>query len=411
VRGWARKLVLRGTRPILWFVPTFRDRLLATLRAVEPVLGGYHRAMVVRWLCAILVITGCGAGRARPIPPREPARPLDASFFARPANDGGPMMRVHLIDIGQGMATLVEFSCAAILIDTGGESHRRFDSTHNLMNYLRAFFASRPDLDETLALLVLTHPHIDHTRGAPIVINEFTVQNLVTDGHVTSSGGREQRVAISTARRKGIPSQAVHTRAVPPGGLTSPVIDPVACPDGDPDIRVLWGALDKDANLNNHSVVVRISLGEASILITGDLELDGIAGLLAKHRGTQVLDVDVYQVGHHGSYNATTIELLRAMTPKLALIACGPHDRRSTWTAWAYGHPRAVTIELLEQALARAPPRPAVVVPVASGTKRFEGWQITAPIYASPWDADVIVTMFADGRITARTRRQAGGSR
>jgi competence protein ComEC len=365
--------------------------------------------MVVHWICAILVVAGCGAGRAQPIPPREPPRPLDASFFEPPPGaDGTPMMRVHLIDIGQGMATLVEFSCAAILIDTGGESHRRFDSTRNLMTYLRAFFDSRPDLDETLALLLLTHPHIDHTRGAPIVLNEFTVQNLVTDGHVTSSGGKEQRIAINTAKRKRIPSQAVHASAVPPGGLTSPIIDPVACPDGDPDIRVLWGAVDKDDNLNNHSVVVRISLGQASILITGDLEFDGIDGLLAKHRGTQVLDVDVYQVGHHGSYNATTEELLRAMTPKLALIACGPHDRRSTWTAWAYGHPRAVTIELLEQALAGAPPRRPTVVPVASAAKHFEGWQITAPIYASSWDSDVIVTMFADGQITTSTRRQTG---
>ena len=55
-------------------------------------------------------------------------------------------MRVHLIDIGQGAATLVEFSCGAILIDTGGESHRRYDSTESLMTYLKAFFKTRPDL-------------------------------------------------------------------------------------------------------------------------------------------------------------------------------------------------------------------------------------------------------------------------
>lgn len=360
----------------------------------------------MRWLCLILVLAGCGAGRARPIPPRPLPRPLDASFFEPAASDGkAPKMRVHLIDIGQGAATLVEFSCGAILIDTGGEAHRRFDSTSNLMSYLQAFFASRPDLNETLALLVLTHPHIDHTRAAPIIIGELTVQNLVTDGHTTSSGGKEQRTAINAAKRKNIPSQVVHASSVPAGGLTSAIIDPVACPDGDPDIRVLWGAVDKDDNYNNHSVVVRISLGKSSIMITGDLEIFGIDGLLAKHRGTQVLDVDVYQVGHHGSYNATTTELLSALTPKLALIACGPHDRKSTWTAWAYGHPRAVTIDLLEKALARATPRAAVVVPVAAGAKKFEGWEITAPIYTSAWDSDVIVTMFADGRIETRARR------
>jgi beta-lactamase superfamily II metal-dependent hydrolase len=33
----------------------------------------------------------------------------------------GDAMRLHVIDVGQGDATLVEFPCAAILVDTGGE--------------------------------------------------------------------------------------------------------------------------------------------------------------------------------------------------------------------------------------------------------------------------------------------------
>lgn len=370
-------------------------------------------ARVMRLLILVALVLGCGSNRARPLPPRSFPPALDAQFFAEAEGREGKM-RVHLIDIGQGAATLVEFSCAAILIDTGGEQHRRYDSTEHLVEYLRQFFKSRPDLDDTLALLVLTHPHIDHTRGAGVVLGEFAVQHLVTDGLTTSSGGPQQRAAISRAKAKGIPHQAIANTQVPAGGLTGPVIDPVACPDGDPDIRVLWGAVERGSvrwdgkafdNLNNHSVVVKITLGKTSLLVTGDLEEDGIAALLAKHRGTAVLDSDVYEVGHHGSYNATTTQLLAAVSPKLALIACGPHDRKSTWTGWAYGHPRAVTIELLEQALASAAPRPAVTVAVATGAKKFEGWQIAAPIYATGWDSDVLVTMYSDGRLVTRTRR------
>ena len=363
----------------------------------------------------MILAIGCAPSRARPIPPRLPPPPLDASFFEVAATEGsGPRMRVHLIDVGQGAATLIEFSCAAILIDTGGEEGRRYDSTQSLMDYLHAFFASRPDLNDTLALLVLTHPHIDHTRAAPVVFGEFAVSNLVTNGLVESSGGKQQRSAIKTAKAKHIGIQAVSANEVPAGGLTSAVIDPVACPDGDPDIRVLWGAVDKSRvrwspkefeNLNNHSVVVRVALGKSSIVITGDLEEDGIHELLAKQSSSGVLDVDVYQVGHHGSYNATTSQLLRALTPRLALIACGPFDRKSTWTGWAYGHPRGVTVDLLEHAMSGAVPRAAIVVPVAPGAKKFEGWQITAPIYATGWDSDVVVTMSAEGTITARTRR------
>lgn len=364
------------------------------------------------WLLVLLALGCGGATRARPLPPREFPPALDSQFFAQ--TEDGPKMRVHLIDIGQGAATLIEFSCAAILIDTGGEQHRRYDSTEHLVEYLRTFFKTRPDLDNTLALLVLTHPHIDHTRGAGIVFGEFNVQNLVTDGLTTSSGGAQQRQAIAKAKAKNIPHQIVTNTMVPVGGLTNPIIDPVTCPDGDPEIRALWGAIDRSTvrwdnktfeNFNNHSVVVKVTLGKTSIVITGDLEDDGIDELLKKHRGTSVLDSDVYEVGHHGSYNATTKALLAALTPSLALIACGPHDRKSTWTGWAYGHPRAVTVEMLEGALRSAQPRTAVVVPVAAGAKKFEGWQITAPIYATGWDSDVLVSMYADGKLVTRTRR------
>jgi beta-lactamase superfamily II metal-dependent hydrolase len=58
-------------------------------------------------------------------------------------------MRAHFIDVGQGAATLVEFPCAAILIDTGGEKNGEFDSTEALMDYLETFFARRADLSQT----------------------------------------------------------------------------------------------------------------------------------------------------------------------------------------------------------------------------------------------------------------------
>ena len=368
--------------------------------------------MVVRALLVVVTLAACAARPTRPIPPRPFPAPLDEAFFAG-RDTAKPNMRVHLIDVGQGAATLIEFSCAAILIDTGGETNRYMDSTENLVNYLHMFFASRPDLNDTLALVVLTHPHIDHTRGAQVLFGEFKVDHLVTDGHSGSSGGRQQLAAIRAAHRLHVPDEVINTKTIPAGGLTSPVIDPVACEDGDPDIRVLWGAVDSAPdgwgsddleNENNQSVVVRVSLGSASILVTGDLERD--EALVAKHKGTQALDVDVYEVGHHGSFNASSKELLAAMTPKVALISCGSYERRTSWSAWAYGHPRTVTVERIMDALAGGPPRsPPIVAPVAPTIKTFDGIDMKSPIYATGWDSDVIVTMMATGEISVKTRR------
>src|SRR3954470_14905335 len=119
-------------------------------------------------------------------------------------------LRMHVIDVGQGAATLFEFPCAAVLIDTGGESTSEFDSTAKLKAYLEAFFARRADLNRTLAAVFITHPHIDHTRGLPLVLKDFTVSHLITngqprgvDGLVLESGGETQELAEQEMKKKG----------------------------------------------------------------------------------------------------------------------------------------------------------------------------------------------------------------
>jgi len=61
---------------------------------------------------------------------------------------------------------------------------------------------------------------------------------------------------------------------------------------------------------NNHSIVTRVDFGMSSILFTGDLEEPAIDRLVARHQTSSLLDVVVYEVGHHGSHNGTTPELL-----------------------------------------------------------------------------------------------------
>lgn len=364
-------------------------------------------------LIVVLVATCLPRNRAATTPPRVAVSSPAATIHVEPGPNAS--MRVHLINVGQGAATLIEFSCAAVLVDTGGESNAEFESTEHLMSYLDAFFKSRPDLHNTLSLLLLTHPHVDHTRNAMEVWKRYKVLDVVTDGMSTSSGGREEEALIEAADQAHVGDDRVNEHEVPADGLRDAVIDPVSCPDGDPDIRVFWGAVsDSDVswseralkNANNDSVVVKFTLGKASFLVTGDLESDGIDALLRKYAGTSVLDADVYEVGHHGSYNATTKELLDAITPRIALIAMGSPERRETWSAWAYGHPRASTIELLENALSgehRAP----INELVATGAKQFEARQISAPIYATGWDDNVVVTMYADGRVNVKTHAGA----
>jgi len=321
-------------------------------------------------------------------------------------------MRAHFIDVGQGAATLIEFPCAAVLIDTGGESNGEFDSTAALMAYLDTFFARRTDLEKTLASIILTHPHVDHTRGVPTVIGKYKILNAVTNGLEEGSGKAGQIAlhtkaseseAVGSSERIGF--VAVRRQDVPQGtGLTNAIIDPVSCPTVDPKITALWGSFASTPagwkaaefqNLNNHSVAIRIDFGKASFLVTGDLEEVAIRDFIAAYQGTSMLDVDVYEVGHHGSANGTTEALLRAITPAMAVIEMGPSTRQVPWTAWAYGHPRKVIVDLLQKYVSTT--RPTTTVQTATAVKTFTSVSLTKAIYGTGWDGTVVLEADVNG--------------
>ncbi|MEJ7732143.1 MAG: MBL fold metallo-hydrolase [Polyangiaceae bacterium] len=320
-------------------------------------------------------------------------------------------MAAHTLDVGQGAATLGELPCAAVLVDTGGEKNDDFDSGRALEAALDAFFARRSDLDGTLALLVITHPHIDHTRNIGLVTGRYRVDNVVTNGQERGSGGPQQR-RLQTWARDHARLETIRSDAVPAGGRTSTVIDPVVCAGVDPEVRVLWGEVverpaswNKEAfdNANNHSVVVRLGFGRASFLITGDLEQAGAAALVSLHARSRVLDVDVWQVSHHGAENALADGLLAAITPVVSTVPSGPPWRERPSSAWEYGHPRWSTVGTV--AAATRGTRPARDVAAGVGKRAFERTRVKRAVYATGWDGAITVEADASGRYQVRTAR------
>ena len=138
-------------------------------------------------------------------------------------------------------------------------------------------------------------------------------------------------------------------------GLTDGELDPFNCGSVDPQVHVLAGAHEVNpgwpegdfTNQNNHSLVTRIDFDEASFLFMGDLEEAAIESLLERYgeSSSGALNTDILQVGHHGSNNATTAPLLRAVTPNVAVIAVGEwtfgRGSAARFTTFAFGHPRA----------------------------------------------------------------------
>jgi len=319
-----------------------------------------------------------------------------------------PRVRVHFIDVGQGDATLIEAPCGTVLIDAGGENEQ---TTEHLLKTLDAVFAKRED--KRLDLLLLTHPHIDHLRAIPEVLERYRPRNIIDNGQPGEAGDhggatRDEVDAIlkyadrPPANAGEVAIQRIHVRDLPRGpGMVSAVIDPLACSPVDPRFEVFWGEFGSTArgfdNANNHSVVVKLSYGETSALFTGDLQDAGIQELLGR-ADRSALDADIYQVGHHGSHNGTTRGLLYAVSPAYAVISMGPADRQGGFTAHAHGHPRREIVDMLESELSAQRNEP-VDVPVATGQRTFTNTRIYKALYATGWDGDVVMELFADGTV------------
>lgn len=324
-------------------------------------------------------------------------------------------MRAHFLDVGQGACTLLEFPCGAILIDTGGQ-----DEAHALRlgRYLADFFERRADLNHTLNAVIVSHPHIDHTRGIKTVFAVCKVQAFIDNGFQRGSGRHgvkyvrdhqhEHNAVILEIDDDEIINLQERT------GFSNQHIDSIECPHCDPDIRILSGGLQVNPgsadrefdNLNNHSLVVRVDFGESSFLFTGDLEVPAIETMVNYYDGTDLLDVDVQLVGHHGSHNGITESLVTATSPDIAVIPVGKStfgaDRNGGFNTYAFGHPRRSVVELLSSAIPGRRSR-GIDVQVADKARTFSDCRITQRIYATGWDGDVTVTAKLDGSMRVTT--------
>jgi beta-lactamase superfamily II metal-dependent hydrolase len=121
-------------------------------------------------------------------------------------------MRAHFIDVGQGDATLLEFPCGAILVDTGTEVNEDFDGVAALQAYLEAFFANRTDLHGRLTGLILTHAHIDHVNGVDMVLERFKPANVVTNGLADYFSNEQRLFEITDAVYSALGPDATATR-------------------------------------------------------------------------------------------------------------------------------------------------------------------------------------------------------
>lgn len=208
----------------------------------------------------------------------------------RPAPIGPGAYRMTVLDVGHGLAVVVETAQHLLVYDTGPRVGSRLDAaTLAVLPYL----ARRGH--DSVDRVVLSHGDADHAGGYPRLAEAVTIGAMVANGPVDSHVPDLECTAGRTWGWDGVFFEVLYPPATRPG-------------------------FD-----NAHSCVVRIEGSGGSVLLTGDIERGGERALVA--RSGPRLAADVLVAPHHGSTTSSTRRFLESVAPSVGLFSASEHGR------------------------------------------------------------------------------------
>jgi competence protein ComEC len=232
-------------------------------------------------------------------------------------------LRVDFLDVGQGDAAVITMPDGRVLlVDGGGATDKNRSKTDRrsigeavVSEYLwwRGF--------DTVDYVLATHADADHIDGLNDVARNFTVHAAL----VARSPVNDPEFAKFSQT---LTATSTHVANVQAGDLIR---------FGGVEIEVLWPATTAEANepsRNNDSVVLRVSFGKHSMLLTGDIEKSAERALVTQGRE---LRADIVKVPHHGSRSSSTALFVSATKAKFAIVSVGRNSM--------FGHPHREVVE------------------------------------------------------------------
>ncbi len=250
--------------------------------------------------------------------PMEPAKTLPiitgAVFMTAAAialwwqvgTGGDGDLHVYFFDVGQGDSALIVTPEGRQVLVDGGPAP---DSA------IRALSEAMPEGDRSLDLVVVTHLDADHSRGLIDVLDQYEVGAIVA--------GTESSTASMYAQwQAGVERNKVDVVSVHQGyalDLGSRVVAEVLNPRS---------GISGGGSANNDALVLRMTYGSVSFLLTADIEAQTESLLALMGAG---IESTVLKVAYHGSKASSTAGFIDAVGPAVALISVGGDN--------SFGHP------------------------------------------------------------------------
>jgi competence protein ComEC len=253
-------------------------------------------------LIAGLVLAGCHLDPSAPVPTVAP---------------GQKPLKIAFLDVGQGDSILIQAPNGQTMLIDGGRSTSLANTA--IIPKLKEWGAKQVDV------LIPTHPDADHIGGLVGVLENYPVKLVALTGQVHSTQIYER--LLTNIRDKNVEALKVRT------GTAIPF---------DPSVKIEVLGPDEEAvqddDNNDASIVIKLTYGSTSFLLTGDAEFPENKAIL--NHGSDVRS-NVLKLGHHGSRTSTNEDWLKRVQPQLGIISAGKDN--------SFGHPHPEVIAALEK--------------------------------------------------------------
>lgn len=255
-------------------------------------------------------------------------------------------LRVHFIDIGPGLAILIETPSGLHYFVDGGKW-----GIADMMKYVEHFVPQT----EPINAVIVTHADFDHFKGAMKIFDAYEVGEFWSTGSDSPQLSNSWREFLKlVAKEEGCIDYTPLNEWVDVGDFE--VIDDGNTPDDESDdVFVQYLNIDSDPpatdpisgrhfnegeRRNNASLVIKVVYGEVSFLITGDIngrdrrhvdpntddEIDSEElELWTRHQLGEdfSLQATVLQIPHHGSNGSVSTKFVEAVDPDWVVIPAG----------------------------------------------------------------------------------------
>ena len=211
-------------------------------------------------------------------------------------NTNNDLLKVHYLDVDQGDSIFIELPNNETMLIDAAESYQ----SENIINYLKNLNYQKIDY------VIGTHPHTDHIGGLKDIINTFEIGKIFMPKVVSTTKTYESLLMAIKDKNLKINTAKAGTSIIDTDTLK---------------INILAPNNSIYTELNNYSVVTKITYGTTKFLFMGDAEK------LSENEIKENVTADVIKIGHHGSNTSSSIDFIKKVNAKYGIISVGLNNK------------------------------------------------------------------------------------